>query len=658
MKAGFVEKLIGRLGKIGPEDVQNYFLRLAEEKGFLETVFNSIQEGIIVTDAKGRITYLNDAACQLFGLEAEESIGKRLDERVRGLDWSALSRSEGPISRDMEIFYPSNRFINFYSVPLVIERAANASSINIDKIDISGEQVGHAIILRDITESRRTEQQTIESERLNALTLLAAGVAHEIGNPLNSLNIHLQLIEREARKLDGTKGAELQESVEVARAEINRLDSIISQFLRAIRPTRPQLPPENINAIVEEAVRFLAPAIKNRDIVVEQELRSHLPLLELDRDQIKQAFYNVIKNSFEAMKSRGILRIRTDMDESHVIVRFTDTGGGISAENLSRVFEPYFTTKTSGTGLGLLIVRRIVREHGGEFSIEQKLWGDPVLGYHLINIFLHGFAAIVLLQILLRLKVPGAWLAAGLFALHPIQVESVAWISEIKNTLSGLFFFCSILAYLNFDQNRSRVAYFGSLALFLFGLMCKTAIAPLPAIILAVLWWRRGRLRLRDDVVPSLPFFGLGIGAGLFTAWVERNFVGAHGTVFQLSILQRCLIAARDFWFYLFKLLWPVKLTFIYPRWQISSAVWWQYLFPLALILLLAVLWQLRKNFRAPLAAALVFLGLLFPALGFINVYPFIYSFVADHFQYLACFGPLTFVVAGIMMAVDSAVSE
>ncbi len=382
MKAGFVEKLIGRLGKIGPEDVQNYFLRLAQEKGFLETVFNSIQEGIIVTDAKGRITYLNDAACQLFGLEAEDSIGKRLDERVRGLDWNALSRSEGPVSRDMEIFYPSNRFINFYSVPLVIERAATEEKIDLpsrssgvtgnDKIDISGEQVGHAIILRDITETRRSEQQTIESERLNALTLLAAGVAHEIGNPLNSLNIHLQLIEREARKLDGAKRAELQESVEVARAEINRLDSIISQFLRAIRPTRPQLRPENVNSIVEEAVRFFAPEIKDRDIVVEQELRSDLPLLELDRDQIKQAFYNVIKNSFEAMKRRGILRIRTDMDESHVIVRFTDTGGGISPDNLSRVFEPYFTTKTSGTGLGLLIVRRIIREHGGELSIESS----------------------------------------------------------------------------------------------------------------------------------------------------------------------------------------------------------------------------------------------------------------------------------------------
>jgi len=370
MKAGFVEKLIGRLGKIGPEDVQNYFLRLAQEKGFLETVFNSIQEGIIVTDSKGRITYLNNAACQLFGLEAENSLGKRLDERVRGLDWNALSR-EGAVSRDMEIFYPANRFINFYSVPLVIERSEGAQK-NDDKIDISGEKVGHAIILRDITETRRSEQQTLESERFNALTLLAAGVAHEIGNPLNSLDIHLQLIEREAQKLEGAKRAELQESVEVARAEVNRLDSIITQFLRAIRPTRPQLRPDNINSVVEEAVRFFAPEIKDRDIVVEQELRSDLPLLELDRDQMKQAFYNVIKNSFDAMKARGILRIRTDKDDSHVIVRFTDSGGGISAENLSRVFEPYFTTKTSGTGLGLLIVRRIVREHGGELSIESS----------------------------------------------------------------------------------------------------------------------------------------------------------------------------------------------------------------------------------------------------------------------------------------------
>ena len=384
MKAGFLEKLIGRLGKIGPEEVQNYLLRLAQEKGFLETVFNAIQEGIIVTDSSGRITYLNDAACELFGLEGEDSIGKQLDERVRGLDWNALTHSGGPVTRDLEIFYPRNRFINFYSVPLVIEPRQDTVTAVADRAPqttseprtasaaaATTEQVGYAIIMRDITESRRTAEKTIESERLNALTLLAAGVAHELGNPLNSLNIHLQLMERQAGKIKSKAREELQHSIDICRDEINRLDSIVSQFLRAIRPSRPQLRPENINTIVEETVRFFSAEIEARDIVVETELHSDLPLLQLDRDQMKQVFYNVIKNSFEAMRRRGILRIRTDRDESHVRISFIDNGGGMSAEALSHVFEPYYTTKATGTGLGLLIVRRIVREHGGELAIES-----------------------------------------------------------------------------------------------------------------------------------------------------------------------------------------------------------------------------------------------------------------------------------------------
>src|SRR5213595_4165676 len=252
MKSGFLDKLIERLGRIGPEDVQNYLLQLAQEKGLIETVFNAIQEGIIVTDANGRITYVNDAACELFGLEADTSIGKRLDERVRGLDWKSLSQSQGAVSRDMEIFYPANRFLNFYIVPLVIERREADPGQK-------GEPVGHAIILRDITESRRSTEKTIESERFNALTLLAAGVAHEIGNPLNSLHIHLQLMERKAQELDHHVTAELQQSIDVARSEVHRLDSIVTQFLRAIRPSQPQLRPEHVNTIVEEAVRFFAP---------------------------------------------------------------------------------------------------------------------------------------------------------------------------------------------------------------------------------------------------------------------------------------------------------------------------------------------------------------------------------------------------------------
>jgi signal transduction histidine kinase len=371
MKSGFLEKLIERLGRIGPEDVQNYLLQLAQEKGLIETVFNAIQEGIIVTDANGRITYVNDAACELFGLEGENAIGKRLDERVRGLDWKSLSQSPGAISRDMEIFYPANRFLNFYIVPLVIERREETTSGS-RKAKSTNEPVGHAIILRDITESRRSTEKTIKSERFNALTLLAAGVAHEIGNPLNSLHIHLQLMERTVGKLAGKERAELEEGIGICRAEITRLDSIVSQFLQAIRPSKPVLHPANVNSLVEEALRFFAPEIADRDIVVEAELRPDLPLIELDRDQMKQAFYNIIKNSFEAMKRRGILRIRTEMDATHVSVSFTDTGGGMSAESLSRVFEPYFTTKTAGSGLGLLIVRRIVREHGGEMAIESN----------------------------------------------------------------------------------------------------------------------------------------------------------------------------------------------------------------------------------------------------------------------------------------------
>jgi protein O-mannosyl-transferase len=288
------------------------------------------------------------------------------------------------------------------------------------------------------------------------------------------------------------------------------------------------------------------------------------------------------------------------------------------------------------------------------FWIEHALWGDTVLPYHLVNILLHALSAFVIYRILRWLEVPGSWLAAALFGLHPVQVESVAWISELKNTLSGLFFFSAAFVYLKFDQERTRGLYLIALLLFVAGLLCKTVIAPLPAALLVVFWWKHRNISWKQHVAPLLPFFVVGMGAGLFTAWVERNFVGAQGAVFQLSILQRCLIAGRDFWFYLFKLIWPQSLIFIYPRWQIDAGVWWQYLFPIAVLIVFAVLWKMRARGRGPLAAMLIFAGLLFPALGFINVYPFIYSFVADHFQYLACIGPLTLAAAGISLGLDT----
>ena len=375
MTSGFLEKLIERIGRIRPEEVQNYLLRLAREKGFLETIFNALHEGVIVTDAEGNISFLNDAACALFGLNRDDCMGRALSERIAGLDWPSLAHSETIISRDMEVFYPQNRFINFYVAPISLARrdddeppTKNAKRSRRPSTEAPS-VVGYAIILRDITETRRSTEQTIESERFNALTLLAAGVAHEIGNPLNSLTIHLQLMERKLRRVPEDLRNDLQDSLHVAREEITRLDYIITQFLRAIRPTPLDTSIENLNSLVQESLAFLAHELKDRDILVETELREDIPPVPLDRHQIKQAFYNIIKNAAQAMISGGILHIRTDRDEEHLSITFVDTGGGIPAENMSKVFDPYFTTKESGSGLGLLIVRRIVREHGGEIDI-------------------------------------------------------------------------------------------------------------------------------------------------------------------------------------------------------------------------------------------------------------------------------------------------
>jgi protein O-mannosyl-transferase len=317
------------------------------------------------------------------------------------------------------------------------------------------------------------------------------------------------------------------------------------------------------------------------------------------------------------------------------------------------------------------------------FWLEHRLWGDATVGYHLINVLWHAISACLLIAILRRLAVPGALLAGLLFALHPVCVESVAWIAEQKNTLSTVFYLAAALVYLRFDDARShqpaalseraehrkcpateqmpsavaeRVRrsdvmrdYVVASILFLLGLLTKTVTATLPAALLVVLWWRRGRLSWRGDVLPLLPWFAAGVSAGLFTVWFERTGIGARGADFDLGFVERGLLAGRVFWFYLGKLVWPAELMFFYPRWDVDGAAVWQYLFPAAALALLGGLcWWARRQ-RGPLAAILLFGGSLFPVLGFVNVYPFVFSYVADHFQYHASLS--LFALAGATFA-------
>jgi len=296
------------------------------------------------------------------------------------------------------------------------------------------------------------------------------------------------------------------------------------------------------------------------------------------------------------------------------------------------------------------------------FWIEHRLWGDATLGYHLVNVVLHAASCCLLALVVRRLWIParsapgdlpgragaaaframpaGAdWLAALILAVHPVCVESVAWISEQKNTLSLLFYLLAALAYLDFDESRRPGPYWRASAFFALALLSKSVTATLPAAVLVVLWWRNGRLSLRRDAVPLAPWFLVALAAGLFTAWVERSLIGAEGPAFEISAAQRVLLASHVIWFYLGKLAWPYGLIFNYPRWNVPAEAsgWYGYLG--GVLAVTAALWLVRGRFRGPLAGWMLFVGSLFPILGFLDVYPFVFSYVADHFQYLAIVG-------------------
>ncbi len=369
MKSGFLEKLLARLDRIDPVEAQQLLSRLIREKGFLEQVFEALHEGVIVLEEDGVITFINGAAQKFFGL-GDEVLGEPLQRRVPGLDFAALAKPGKTVSRDLEVFYPENRYLNFYLSPIAAPK--------------NNGTFGWVMLVRDQTATRREAEDTLESERLNALTLLAAGVAHEIGNPLNSLDIHLQLLARKLRKLPPGDRAPLEEHLDTARREIQRLDTILRQFLEAVRPTTPNRERTDLHALLDETLRLLEPELASREIAVELDLAHDFPPAEVDPSQFQQVFYNLLRNAYQAIRGNdGLIRIATFANDYESRISISDNGSGISPEQMGSLFEPYKTTKQSGTGLGLLIVRRVVRSHGGEIEIESEPEVGTTISIHL-----------------------------------------------------------------------------------------------------------------------------------------------------------------------------------------------------------------------------------------------------------------------------------
>lgn len=372
MKNTGLDKILGRIEDLDSVNLGILVQRLARERKMQETVFNTIQDGILVIDTDGTVQYANAAATALIGLK-DEDIGvvrlwKMVPDLARSIDPDTVEgRAAKPVlTREVELNYPEHRFVRLYMVPIDAQVGHTDSG-------------GYVIVLTDVTEDKVSMEELLENERTGSIVRLAAGVAHELGNPLNSLTIHLQLIERKLKKLAAEESEQLTDMLQVCQGEVQRLDGIITHFLEAVRPQKPELNELDLIELVDEVLRVQEAELADRILDVNVEVAETLPIVLGDRGQIKQVFFNLIKNAMEAMEAGGRLRILARSDDDFVYMQFIDTGSGIAEEDLSKLFQAYFTTKSGGHGLGMMIVNRIMRDHGGQIGIESSKGAGTVI---------------------------------------------------------------------------------------------------------------------------------------------------------------------------------------------------------------------------------------------------------------------------------------
>ncbi len=354
MKRDTLDKIVNRLEHLDTEELRHLFMRLASEKGLLQDVFDALRDGLILFDSEGAPRFANKAACAIYGRSIKELLHVPFERLVGGTcTWQEVCGSGIAISRDLHVNYPEERHYNFLMSPV-----ADGSE--------------YLLLIRDDTERLAAGEEDAEAEQFNLVTYMASAVAHEIGNPLNSLGLNLQLMQRKLAKLDADAREKLTPLLESALGETRRLDTLLRQFLQSVRPGRIQRETVQLNELIARVLEVLEPEMAPRGIGIQQSLSKDLPELSADGGQLFQVLYNLIRNAFQSISGDGGIYIQTDYNDTDVRVLIGDNGSGISHEVMGTMYEPFRTTRKKGHGLGLLIVRHIVKEHGGTLSLASR----------------------------------------------------------------------------------------------------------------------------------------------------------------------------------------------------------------------------------------------------------------------------------------------